>query len=166
MTPSKNRRTKGKNFETKIAEITDKICNHLILPNKSEQLKVKRSPFSGASKNELGDIDLGIYRQNLPKLVIECKKWTRLNFNNSLFKVLNEVNSIWNGYKEQYGNLDLVLVFAANYGLSYAFTDVDLDIEGKIKYKNCYLYVYEDFIKTYIVKYGQGLNAKKGKKQK
>ncbi len=142
-------KNKGKRFEEKIAKIVDKYCNKLIAKNNQNALSVKRSPFSGIAKYELGDIDLGIYRVYLPNLVIECKKWSRLNFNNNLFKVLNEAKRIWLHYKTMYGNKDLVLVFEANRGIPYALTDIQLPVMY-IQFTDLYLYEFEAFITAYI----------------
>jgi hypothetical protein len=142
-------KNKGKKFETKIANIVDKHCNRLIKTNAINELRVKRSPFSGIAKDEQGDVDLGIFREYLPNLVIECKKWNRLNFNNNIFKVLNDVKRIWQQYKEMYGDKDVVLVFEANRGKPYALTDIQLQLPN-ICYNNLYLYEFEQFIEKYI----------------
>jgi len=151
---------KGKQFEEKIAQIIQKYCQKHFpnLETNLANLQVRRSPFSGIAQYELGDIELGIYRLVLPKLVIECKKWKQLNFNNSLFSVLKTLEKLYISYKEQYNKkltetkIDLVLVFSANYGKIYCFTELDFDNIDNIRYKQFMVYEFEEFINMYIRK--------------
>ncbi len=121
MTPSQ-RKTKGKGFETKIADIIHKflLVNVERYKELAEEtdLKPTRDFSSGTFLESKGDIELSIAKKYFP-ISVECKFWKILDLtlNTLLTGKIKVLTSIWNNQvvpNAKKAGLQPLLVFKGN----------------------------------------------------
>jgi len=160
-------KTKGKNYENKIAKM---LNEHLLKVDKyneiatylgNDNLLPKRDFSSGNFVNSDGDIDLGIGKKFFP-FSIECKHHKDMNFNiESIFKdKVKKLVGIWNEQcipNAVKANLDPLLVFRANRTKDYVMFDIGMidvfildKINKYIKMDNFIICLFDDFVENFL----------------
>lgn len=126
------KKTKGKAYETKISEMIHesllnipeykKLCEEFNDP----KMIPHRNSSSGAEKDALGDIDLGLARKYLP-LFIECKHWKTLDLSlNEIFKGCKILIDVYEKQARPKANkLIPVVVFKGNRTRDFVFTEAE-----------------------------------------
>lgn len=158
---SNQAKTKGKTFETKVADflhgtfyVNNSQYKDLFDSVGHNQIKPRRDSSSGTFKTSTSDIELGLLKNFFPYSV-ECKDWKTLDISidaiaKGKIKVIVDIFEKQCKPVAEKSNLIPVVVFKANRTGWFLFTEEEKDLDFKVKclYNGIsyYFYLFMEFV--------------------